>query len=62
MHKFLWNGYSADKFRWDGMFHRALAADTASLVVVLVAAEQSSSSLRHESTRSFWLPDYKEQK
>ena len=67
MHKFLWNGYSADKWRWDevgaaeaeGVFQRALAAEMASEVV---SEDVVSLSSRQESTRSFWLPDWKKKK
>ena len=65
MHKFLWNGYSADKWRWDvgagGVFQRALAPEMASEVVWDDTPVASLLSSRQESTKSFWLPDWKEE-
>ena len=65
IHKFLWNGYSADKWRWDvgagGVFQRALAPAMASEVVWDDTPVASLLSSRQESTKSFWLPDWKEE-
>ena len=61
----MWNGYSADKWRWDvgagGVFQRALAPEMASEVVWDDTPVASLLSSRQESTKSFWLPDWKEE-
>ena len=68
MQRFLWNGYSADKFlgccaaaiEVSGwllpMAHFAFAASIEAFEELLAS---SASSPLQESTRSFWLPDWK---